>query len=370
MDFHRVDMLTVLSFCYGLTVIMSALLNGETISLTLLLKAMLYFAMYIIGQGIAIRCDFLCESQEKNLFYCWIAISLGFFTRFIIDVSMPDNWYVLTHYFARDLGTDIWSEGTVPTTILAGWCIPLACILYYIFSTKVGKIKIIYFIIAIVATVISIISGTRTFIGVFGLTFLIIYFLEVFVLKRRKTKRITAFLLVMASLIVIAFSMNIGGVTTWLLKTSMFDRIVNGSLQNGLLSDNGRSSSIQFMFSNLDKVLLGGEYCRNNGALQHNWFFQSLDMYGIIPFILLVIMICMTIRAIIKMVRNNFTTPSFQILCLNIMLSLLCYSFIEPVITSNNVIMSTYFILFGIVNYVNTHKGRGEQFDYENNRTY
>lgn len=92
----------------------------------------------------------------------------------------------------------------------------------------------------------------------------------------------------------------------------------------------------------------GGEYFTiKYGLQQHNILFQMYDLYGVVPFVLLVILIINAIISVLYVVKNTFVCNPEKRYIILMFLSLMLYYFEDPALTSNYIITSILFAFLG-----------------------
>lgn len=333
---------------YCIIVYASMLVNKYDLTFESILKVPLYLIMFVVGKGYI--CDFKDDNDKltDTCFYIFFVIGSGYFIRHVADVLSPVNNTVLINAYARIIPRDVFSGGPMPTTIMAGWGIPLACLFYpcLVGYCKNKLIKWIVIIENVILVICSFTIGSRTYIGVLLAEFVLTFLVDLFFISNREGKQKIKLLgIVIIALIAIALVIrfNAFGVRDAFLQSSMFDRIQNGSLRTGFFSSNGRDNIFDYFFQNIQNELFGGGKLQTSGHEQHVWYLQVFDLYGVIAFAILVIVVFKIIYEMVLYLRLKGEDSFSKVLILSIVSSLLVYSFIEPVVTSNNIIIALLF---------------------------
>jgi len=326
-----------------------SLINYNESPLTVVLKSLTYWAFYMIGLLISEENEKNGVSLDSQIYNFLFSFACGCWLRYVIDVAMSWSKIMNHHRWI----TDLWTKTETTATIGAGWCVPLACIFYYVLVSKgVKKIhKIIVCIQLLLAILFNILTGTRTFLVIFILTTFLAYILHGVKGKKDKKSVVKVTCLILAVCVVCSFlyANNIFGIRDIIQSSTLLMRLSNGELSSSALDSNGRVERIIYAINNIDKIYFGGSYCANTGYRIHNWVFQCMDLYGVIAAIILLIVIVRMIRLYFTYIRSIRTTMNVKIITFSALTVFLLYGMIEPVLTSNNIVISVFFAIGGIL---------------------
>lgn len=351
----RIDRFSLLLFFLGIFFSFTDIfISLQSVSKSIV-KCMAYFALYYIGKGMQDTCNSK-KDTEQRIFDVFFFFSLGNWLRFILDICL--SWDSIKR-FHRWL-TDIWMHEETTATICAGWCIPLACVFYYVLSTKKSPVikRLIVIFEVITACVFNIMTGTRLFLFLLFIGVLCTCFFDFTKVRKCSSMVIktTCLFLAGGTGCILFFLTNMGGFRNLLLSSTLFMRLTKGELSGTVLNDNGRLERMLYVIQNIDKVFWGGGYCEQMGYLAHNWVIQILDTYGFFSTIFFIFILCILINRMLSSVLKTDNSAEYKIIVFSILIVLILYGMFEPVLSSNNIIVSFLFLSYGMMN----QKGRNK----------
>ena len=340
---------TVIILCVG--VIASQIFNGVDLTLFSLLKLGVYPVVFWTFYKIA---DYKVKASKNSnnclvvFFYMMFFFALGNMAHMIADISITDLSKI---NMGRRILNDVWSGGTAPTTIIVGWgCMNMATLLYAFEERRTKKLALIFSSIMItIYMIFSFIVATRLGIVNAFLTFVVFIFL----LSRDKNINISlnTLIKILGAILVVA----ILGIKLlpYVMSSNLYLRLEGDSLK--LLDSNGRTAATMYLLQHFSEALLGGEYfTKQYGLQQHNILFQMYDLYGLLPFICLGLILISSVRYTIQVAKNDSFKNSEKRFVILFFFSLMLYCFEEPAITSNYIITS---MLFGYLGYMSVMRG-------------
>lgn len=337
----------VIILCAG--ILASQLINGIDITFFSLLKLGVYPIVYLIFYKIAgyeARINGEKDVTLEVFFYMMFFFELGNMAHMIADISITDLSKI---NMGRRILNDVWSKGTVPTTIIVGWgCINMPMVLY---AFEQRKTKRIVFITSLVMMIIymffSFVVATR--LGIVNALLTLVFF--VFKLIRDKEINLSFNTLIKLLGLILIFVFVGIKITPYVLSSNLYLRLTSDSL--GLFDSNGRSDATIYLLQNFDEAIWGGEYfTKQYGLQQHNILFQMYDLYGLLPFICFGIVIFNSIRYTVRVTNSFcFCNPEKRFVLL-FFVSFMLYCFEEPAISSNYVITSMIFGYLGYMRFI------------------
>lgn len=335
---------TVIILCVG--VLASQIFNGVDLTLFFLIKLGVYPVVFWTFYKIA---DYRVRFSENSnnclvvFFYMMFFFALGNMVHMIADISITDLSKI---NMGRRILNDVWSGGTAPTTIIVGWgCINMAILLYAFEEKRTKKLALIFSsIMMIVYMIFSFIVATRLGIVNAILTFVVFIFL----LSRDKKINVSLNTLIKilgAILVVVILGIKL---LPYIKSSNLYLRLAGDSLK--LLDSNGRTAATVYLLQHFSEALLGGEYFTEQyGLQQHNILFQMYDLYGLLPFVCLGLILISSVRHTIQVAKNDSFKNSEKRFVILFFFSIMLYCFEEPAISSNYIITS---MLFGYLGYM------------------
>lgn len=297
----------------------------------------LYYSTYLFYKKLKYKYLDL-EHLVRVFFLQFFFFNMGNIFHMIGNVLLTDLDFV---NMGKRIVNDMWTGNTTPTTIMMGWgCLIVSTLIFSFEKRKKYKIE---YLICIILEIIYIFYSFKfaTRLGIFNFILIVFFF---FILKLMQKdllltkKGIFNFILLLV--IIFMFSDNIISIVQ---NSNLYTRMTKDSLR--FLDSNGRVEASLFLLLNFYKSFFGGEYFTNNyGLQQHNIIFQIYDLYGIIPFLVFLVIISRAIintYVIFKQKKIDNVSKRFLIL---FFISLIVYLFEEPAFTSNFIVVEMLFI--------------------------
>lgn len=327
-------------------ILLSLIINNKDISLSIILKTGLYplmlFIFYQIGK------KFLRDS--KNLTECiciffvmFFAFSFGNVIHIMLDLAVTniDNVNI-----GRRIINDIWTGGTAVATIVAGWgCITPSIVIYAFEKRRERKILFIVSLLSLsVCLIFSLIFATRVILV--NYLFIVILFLILLIIQKEKVIRASDLIRILFGIFIIVFV--IYNMMPYIFSSNLFTRLSGDSMS--FLNTNGRIDATVYLLRHFTESIWGGEYfTRQYGLQQHNILFQMYDLYGLVPFVFLGIVIVNGIKCTINIAKSVFISNPEKRFVILLFISLMLYYFEEPALTSNYIITLVLFAYIGFV---------------------
>lgn len=336
-------------FLLGVTISVFTLINYNDSIVIIVLKSLVYWCSYQIGLSIGSlneRNRTRFDLQVFNFLFCF---AFGCWLRYVIDVALSWSTVLKHHRWI----TDLWTHTETTATIGAGWCIPLACIFYYTLVSKniPRTLKFVVGVQVLVSFFFNILTGTRTFLLILLMTSILTYVLHYTKGKndKKNVAKVTGVIISIILICVFMYANNSFGIRDMIQSSTLLMRLSQGELSTSALDSNGRFERIIFAIKNIDKIFWGGSYCERTGNRIHNWIFQCLDLYGVISACMLFVVAINVAKIYFAYIKCNQVTVDTKIIVFATLVTFFAYSMIEPVLTSNNIVMSVFFSVGGIL---------------------
>ena len=336
-----------------LSIDISAVMQGTDGIVYQFLKSGVYTNIYFSFYLLAMKCcsnKLDMENMLRVFSNCIFFFSFGNMIHFILNMFITD---MTTINLGHRVLNDFWSGGTVPTTIVLGWgCFLMPLLIYYVERYMSEKIKFFVSLALMICYVIfSFQIATRLGIANAVLILIIYYILKI------QQKEIVINLKKLIKLGIVGILVVLLGIkiVPLILESNLAVRMSGESIS--LFSGNGRFEANIYLLSHWSEALFGGSYFTNQyGLQQHNMLLQIYDLYGIIPFFILLLVFINVIKKAVNMYCKKDLCNSSRRFCFLIVFSLFLYSFEEPAISSNYIITSMFFGWLGFSTVVNTFR--------------
>lgn len=346
--------LIVLLF-FSIFMLVSSLFFEDEPIYELILKAFAYPMAYLVGYQYQANSK---DISEERLYNTMLAMSIGYILHLILNLFNGNTLYFIKNFNRRWL-EDIWIHGEIPATIASAWCIPLGSIVYYtLFSGKCNIVKkILVLILAIVCVLIHFLIGTRSFLYIFALSFVISYAYDSYLLKRGQEERRNikfyrkAFIIVLVSAFIIIYTLNLFGIKDYIGNSILMNRYTAGELSDGnAMSSNGRIEGYFYLITHCMDSIWGGGFAADNNYSQHNWFMQCYDLYGLFTATFFGIFLTKLVKTSARLLHSQHLDSSIKLLWVGIFSSLFFEMMIEPIFSSNPILGLFLIMVFGYIN--------------------
>lgn len=347
--------LSVIILCGG--ILISQIINGVDLTFFSLLKLGVYPVVFLAFYKIAFYEVRVKENSNDCLivFFCMMFFfALGNMAHMVADISITDLSKI---NMGRRILNDVWSGGTAPTTIIVGWgCMNMAVLLYSFEKKRTKKMALICSsVMMTIYMIFSFIVATR--LGIVNAILILGLYIVMLVRDKDISISFNSFIKILGVfLLIVIVSVKL---LPYILSSNLYLRLAGDSL--GLLDSNGRTAASVYLLQHFSEAFLGGEYfTKQYGLQQHNILFQMYDLYGLVPFICLGLMIITSIRYTLQVVRNEYFLNSEKRFVVLLFFSLMLYYFEEPAISSNYIITSMFFGYLGYMGVVRGVLGKGD----------
>lgn len=328
-------------FLFFISIMISVCLYNLNQSIYNMIKffsfVILYYSTYLFYKKLKYKYLDL-EHLVRVFFLQFFFFNMGNIFHMIGNVLLTDLDFVNV---GKRIVNDMWTGNTTPTTIMMGWgCLIVSTLIFSFEKRKKYKIE---YLVCIILEIVYIFCSFKfaTRLGIFNFMLIVFFF---FILKlMQKDLLLTKKGIFKITLLVVIVFMFSDKTISIIQNSNLYARMTKDSL--GFLDSNGRVEASLFLLLNFYKSFFGGEYFTNNyGLQQHNIIFQIYDLYGVIPFLVFLIIISRAIIntcMIFKQKKIDNISKRFLIL---FFISLIVYLFEEPAFTSNFVVVEMLFI--------------------------
>jgi hypothetical protein len=333
------------------SIVCSALLNNTEGMTFLIIKYALYPILFIAFYDLFRWQSHIgmCENDKAYIFFLLMFFfSAGNIVHMIIDMTASDMSMLGG---GRRIINDVWSGGTAPTTIIVGWGVLAGAVFLHTWDGWRDKIPtfVVSLFFLIVYIVFSFMAATR--LGIVNVLLLIFAFI---VMKLRSSELVVK----SSTIIKIFIGVLLICILTYkliplILESNLYTRMTDESIS--LLDSNGRLDATIFLIQHFSKSLWGGDYfTAQYGLQQHNVLLQMYDTFGILAFLLMLIIVISSIKLTVNYFRSSSIVHSNERRFVMLLyIGLMLYYFEEPALTSNFIITCSFFGYLGFVSQTN-----------------
>lgn len=336
----------LMSLCYLLLGSVMALYNAKEGILSML-RCLAPFCFYLVGLNLVpVFTDTDVNTQKQNDvqrlgYLLLVVVALGSFSHYLCNYL-----HNMGSSFGRNTN-DIWTGQPMAATgqnALTCIMLGLSCSLLFAPPKKWHRIVAI----AIIALILlyNLVLACRTPIIMLCILIAvgILYPQQDVKYSARLMKYLTYFCL-MAALAVVVYAMNIGGVRDYLKDSILFSRLTRADL--GLLKNSFRNNAKLIFISKMPEYPFGGIHLRPVYGYAHDLLLDAYDEYGIIVFILLIVILAVSLVQLFKLLRRTNYTESFKLSLLMIYCAIFMEFTVEPILMGMQWLFSCYCLLNG-----------------------
>ena len=319
--------------------------------------SMAYFLLYIIGYNMVIVgsenkkliCDNSMKSIEKKAYYLLLVIAGGSFMHYMLNFLINFN---------LELGrntNDIWTGSTMAATGQAALaCLMLGVAVALIIAPKKKSHRAIGIISILCIFIYDFILACRTIPVMFIIIFMIglIYINKSMKNSSKKTKHFIA-LCVCALIILVCIELNIGGIQDIILNSYLFRRI-EFSAEIFSTKTSRMYAKMQFILNGY-KYPFGGLNLFNKYGYAHGLLLDGYDEYGLIGFILLIMILFISIKRVYHLIKYKKYSTEFKLIILCMYAAFLLEFCIEPILAGMKWLFCCYCLVNGCVSGMNRY---------------
>lgn len=329
--------------------------------------SMAYFLLYIIGYNMVIIgsenkkiiCDDSMKIIEKKAYYLLLAIAGGSFTHYML------NFFI---NFNLELGrntNDIWTGSIMAATGQAALaCLMLAMSVSMIIAPKKKFHRVIGIISILCIFMYDFIIACRTIPVMFIILFIIglIYVNKSMKNSAKKNKQMLG-LFAFVLIILVCIKLNVGGIQEIIINSNLFDRLEFST--NSFNTETSRMYAKMQFILNAYKYPFGGLNLLNQYGYAHDLLLDGYDEYGLIGFILLVMILFISIKRVYHLIKYTKYSNEFKLAILCVYVAFLLEFCIEPILAGMKWLFCCYCLISGCVSGLNRYTLIGNSVEKE-----
>lgn len=315
------------------------------------LRCVAYVTLYLIGYNLMIDSDKTLyvdgaqsiRKKEREIYCLLIIISSGAFIHYLLNYSSN---------YGLNIGrntVDIWSGEIMAATGQATLaCLMLAMAVAMIVAPTKKILRVVGIICVAFIMAYNLVLAGRLLIMMFFIL-LVIALLYV----SRNTKQLEAhikrviYILICILIVSLLFYFNFAGIQNIVLSSNLFERIGFSFTE---LTDNASRSNLKALFiMNAHKYPFGGRHLHEQYGYAHDLLLDGYDEYGILGFILLVIILVNGIKELLYLLKKIPIEIEVKVAILCIYISFLMVFCIEPILAGMQWLFCTYCLVNGCI---------------------
>ncbi|MBQ6334401.1 MAG: hypothetical protein IJI46_04985 [Erysipelotrichaceae bacterium] len=283
------------------------------------------------------------EKNVREMIYL-LALAMG------LHVILNGIFEFIVHgshgFFFSSTHYDIWTREKISNTATAiNIDLILGCLYYLIFHEKDKRMKTVSLIVFSLSMFYLLVIGRRTPIMILGLSAILSFLYETFVLKKGSAALKRSFLLALVfiaflvALVFMVYSLNLFDLRETLQTIHIIRKFSEGLLGNerfGLYI-----SALKLMPSHLWG---GSKISSILGIEVHDFWLDVYDHAGIITYLLMMVYSFVFVKDIYRLLKSAKISSDFKILMTGVIASIVVQLFLEPVMSG-----ASLFLLVGII---------------------
>lgn len=318
-----------------------------------MLRCFAPFCFYLVGVNLVSNApvaalDMQKRSDPEKMGYPILkAISLGSFLHYFLN-------YV--HNLGSSIGRntiDIWSGQVMAATgqnALACLMLGFACAMLFLPQKKWQR----WAAVAIISLMLvyNLVLSCRTMLVILCLLLIVgmAYPKQNTRYGAQLLKYIALFALLSAAVMAL-YALNIAGFRDYIQNSALYLRF-NGSVTS--LTDNESRANAKMIFiSYMAKYPFGGCHMRRMYGYAHDLLLDGYDEYGVVVFVLLIVVLIIGIVQLYTLLRRTDYTESFKLSLLLIYCAVLLEFMVEPIIEGMPWLLACYCLINGCVTGMN-----------------
>lgn len=343
---QRCMAIDTVSIIYLLLCITMAIYNfGE--GLLSMLRCFAPLCFYLVGLNL-VSDDLTAKPKiqkrndpQKMGYSVLVTISLGSFSHYFLN-------YVYNLGFSLGRNTnDIWTGQIMAATgqnALACLMLGLACTMLFLPPRKWHR----WAALAIISLMLmyNLVLSCRTMLAILCILLLIgmVYPKQNTSYGAQLLKCMTYFAL-LGGAVMVLYTLNIGGFRDYIQDSTLFLRF-NGSITS-LTDVESRSSTKLAFISHMISYPFGGCHMRKTYGYAHDLLLDAYDEYGIIVFLLMIVVLIISIVHLYVLLRRTDYSESFKLSLLLIYCAVLLEFTVEPILAGMSWLFSCYCLING-----------------------
>lgn len=342
--FNRIYLITLfILFIFGITFSLSGYafdLIGIDTAITIIVFPMI---LYMLGYKIGAT-DISYYKSYRILFIIIFSLSIFILLSYMKTISIFGNLEGAKNVFGERSLMDVWGKDDIKATVVTVYLSFSLAILptFFIKNCNIKRkksiiLKFIVLLCFLISLYITAQMASRTSIIIIILSLVANYLL----INKFSFKRILLPFVYVLGLIVMwfLFNLDILGVKTWWVQTSVYDRFQSSGLESS------RYDAWNDVMVNMFDYPLGGRKINLSISYAHNlWLDVAYDV-GVIPFILLIGFTIFSVFSFLRFIRLDH--PIYlKSLLISIYVAFLIIFMTEPVLATKE---RFYFIIFCLI---------------------
>lgn len=320
-------------------------------SITNVIKAFNFPLCYVLGRSL-----FITDSQtnlrtaEKNMKTVAYIVGVGTFVHYFLNMTVN---------FGRSdrNGIEFWSGKQLSATGQAAYaCFIVGIIAAILFSPKVGKMKKLMAIGALIVVVLyNLVLSGRTLFVLIAAIMLLAYFFKSYEKKTNIMKTLISLGLVVA-ILVFLYSVNIFNIKTTFENSNFYDRFYDdtygGRYTQGLDEDTRMKHKVYFLTHLGESFFGGGHLKKTYGHDAHDLYLDTYDESGIFAALIIIVYIVSSLSRCFKCIKNKHLLLETKQLVLCIYAIVNVMFFMEPIVRGSPWLLFSYCLVDGVVAYM------------------
>lgn len=309
-----------------------------------MIKSWNYILCYLIGRnGFSYARD-----KEKFVKGTLLCAFFGFLIQLVLDYFYNFNRTIIS---GQRVMYSIWTGEYIAVTLIGLLSAVLVGYSYYgIFVCKNKLIKSISVISVVLTIVVNLSSATRTPIFLMAIIWTLMSFFYF-----SKTGKLNKFKILLTTfsisiVVMVAYSLNIVGLKTYIHSSALYARLHHEGM------DTSRWAIIRNYWELMPQYLMGGSNIKSElGIEAHNYLQQAHDMYGIVAFIMMILITIHFTRNVIILMRRK-TDLECTILVIGVFSALFVQCCCEPILTGYPICFWLLMLIDGMMSAFNSHR--------------
>lgn len=321
---------TLSALCYSLMATSSFVASLLFFDEKETIKSLVYFLAFAVGY----KCYLASEDKKSFIRRIIFAVFAGFLCNLIITYYL--NFIVIGHIAGQRKLYSFWTNDLMSVT-LAGLMssVPIAYSFYCFFCCKKYTYKVLGLVSLAIVTVVNMETATRTPFVLFGLVYIIMLY-ELFRSRAIKHKGRLCLTLSVVSLIIFHKILPI------LANSAIADRFDDEGVNTSRVD-----ITFKYISEMFDYPWGGAEIEKHTHLLAHNFILESYDMYGILFFIPMLVLLVLIVCRILSIHRLKSKNDVIFLL-LAMYLAVFVQIMLEPVIGGYPQLVWVLFLIDGV----------------------
>lgn len=285
------------------------------------------------------------NSENKLKFLLW-AFSIGYIIHVILNI-----WLNLTQggiHIGRNT-LDIWSTEVISATGQASlFILPIGFAISHFFSNTTNKAKMVMLVICAISFSYNLQLACRTpiVVAIIIMAIAIVFMMKSSDIKKKRKQRVILWILLIASIGVILFELNIFGIRAQIESSNLFFRLIG--LQENRIYE-GRMDLRLHYVREIWKFPFGGSNLMQKYGYAHDLYFDTWDKAGFFAFVCVIMYIVSSIIRLYKVIRNSKISFNSKQMLLCVYCAFYLEFLVEPVLYGMPWLFAVFCIIDGAV---------------------